>query len=175
MHILVVGNSGTGKTNMCKAIASGMENDQKAIIVFDPLASSGWPTRAEKFESVDKFFDRMNTAQNAFVFVDEAKTLWDANPKEADKLVYRRRHQGLLVFLIAQRTRMVPPNARNQCSRVFAFRQQRDDADTLAQEYTEDLYECSNLDVGEAIGSDGFQSHRIELVYDDYPPTIKNI
>lgn len=172
MHCLIVGITLTGKTNLAKSIAREKSASGENVIIFDPLQSAGWPDNAEKFVSIDKFFERMETAQSAFVFVDEGKTLWDKNPKEADKLLYRRRHQGLLVFVLAQRTRMIPPNARNQCHRVFAFKQQMDDADTLAQEYAPEFRECVDLPQGDFIVSDGFAVEHLRLDYQNYPPTI---
>jgi len=170
MHTLIVGNSGTGKTNLVKSIVN---NSDKDVIVYDPLSSAGWCDKAIKFSSASKFFNYLDSAQNAYVVIDEGKTLWDENPKEADKLLYRRRHQGLLVFAIAQRTRMIPPNARNQCSKVFAFKQQKDDAMTLGEEYDPALYDCMKLEKGECIASDGFTVQNFVLDYSTYPPLIK--
>lgn len=169
MHTLIVGITYTGKTNLCKGIAARTD---KEVIVFDPVASGGWPENAVKFESIDKFFEYLETAQNAFVFVDEGKTLWDANPREADKLLYRRRHQGLLVFVIAQRTKMIPPNARNMCSKVFAFKQRKDDSDILVDEYGVPFKECLKLEIGEFIATDGFNTNKYCLDYTVIPPQI---
>ena len=170
MHNLIVGITYTGKTNLCKSIA---HNSDKNIIVYDPLSSTGWGDNAIKFSSPDKFFKYIETAQNAFVFVDEGKTLWDVNPKEADKLLYKRRHQGLLTFVIAQRTMMIPPNARNMCSKVFAFKQRKNDCDILREEYGEAFAQCLNLELGEFIATDGFNVSRMYLDYSQFPPLIK--
>lgn len=173
MHTLTVGNSGTGKSNLMKRLALEFEKQGRDVIVYDPLAATGWPLSATKFSSPEKFLDYIKTAKSAHVFIDEAKTLWDFDQKQADQILFRRRHQGLLVHLIAQRTRMVPPNARNQCSRVFAFKQQKDDAITLAEEYTGELLQCARLEKGEYIASDGFSAHFFRLDYSrGLPPEI---
>lgn len=170
MHNLIVGNSTTGKSNLGKHFARNAIERQQSVIVYDPLRSTGWPESAVKFTSPGLFLDYIETATEAHVFVDEAKSLWDFDTKRADALLYRRRHQGLLIYLIAQRTRMVPPNARNQCSKVYAFRQQQDDAETLASEYSTGLYNCCGLQKGEFIASNGFTDKNYLLDYSIYPP-----
>jgi len=169
MHILIVGISFSGKSNFAKSLAA----QQSRVIVFDPLKSSGWPSHAQKYSDPEHFLKVISTAQNAHVFVDESKMLWDANPKEADKLLYNRRHQGLLIYLIAQRTNMIPPNGRNMCSRVFAFKQQKFDADILAQEKTEEFRQLPRIEKNHFIGSDGFNTSFYSLDYSNgLPPKI---
>ena len=175
MHILIVGSSGSGKSNLAKGFAENAEAKGQAVIVYDPVMSSGWPENAEKFATAEKFLQRMRTAQSAHVFIDEAKTLWNHDPKRADALLYQKRHAGILVYVIGQRAEgMIPPNARNQCSKVFAFRQSAKDSDTLALEYGEVLRKCSKLDKNNFIYSDGFSGGMAALDYSaKYPPTIK--
>lgn len=169
MHVLIVGISYSGKTNFAKRLAA----EQASVIVFDPLKSSGWPQHAQKYSDPEHFLKVMETAQSAHVFVDESKLLWDANPKEADRLLYNRRHQGLLIYLIAQRTNMIPPNGRNMCSRVFAFKQNKFDADILALEKTPEFKKLPFLDSGHFIGSNGFETSHYKLDYSNgKPPAI---
>lgn len=172
MHIMTVGNSGTGKSNLNKRLAADCLKRQENVIVYDPLKSEGWPDGVLKFAAPELFLAHVKKAESAHVFVDEAKTLWDYDYKQADRLLYNRRHQGLLIYLIAQRTRMVPPNARNQCSSIFAFRQQKDDADILSAEYTGDLDHCRSLEPGCFLYSNGFMVIAGSLDYQAYPPKI---
>lgn len=173
MHRLIVGNSTTGKSNLAKRFAHDAHARGQNVIVYDPLASRDWPDSATKFQSPEQFLSHVEKAQSAHVFVDEAKTLWDTDHKRADALLYRRRHQGLLVYVIAQRTRMVPPNARNQCSVIYAFRQQKIDADILRDEYHESLTDAMRLKAGHFIASDGFTFSRMALDYArGMPPSI---
>lgn len=173
MHKLIVGNSGTGKSNLCKRFAL---NQSANVSIYDPLQSTGWRDNSQKFSDPDKFFSYIRTLQNSYVFIDEAKTLWDADQREADKILYKRRHQGLLIFLIAQRTRMVPPNARNQCSTVYAFKQQKHDADILADEYHDLLANTRTLQPGQFIASDGFSAQLYQLDYSQtFPPTYTKL
>lgn len=169
MHVLIVGNSNSGKSWLARSIAAPLDAD---VIVFDPTMARGWPDHAAKYADPDAFFAHVETATNAYVFIDEAATLWDYDEERADALVYRGRHRGLLIFLIAQRSRMVRPNARNQCSRVYAFRQQLDDAKVLAAEYSAELIECTALEPVHCIATDGFKSQRLRLDFSSSPPKI---
>lgn len=172
MHNLIVGVTHTGKTNLCKSVAAGLSPDV-SIIVFDPLRSTGWPERAIKFHTTESFFAHIESARQAYVFVDEGKTLWDADQKQADTLLYRRRHQGLLIFLIAQRAKMIPPNARTQCSKIFAFKQQADDSKLLGEEFGPELRNAQTLEKNEFIMSDGFVTVNGKLDYSNgLPPEV---
>lgn len=174
MHILIVGQSTSGKSNLAKRFAKDNFDAGHSIIVYDPLKSSGWPVgeNVTKFADPEKFLRHLETAQNAFVFIDEAKTLWDYDERRANKVLYTRRHQGLLIFLIAQRAKMVRPNARDQCSRVFAFKQSIDDARELAAEFHEDIINCAKVENGEFFVSDPFSIEKLRLDYSDYPPQL---
>ena len=171
MHIMIIGNSASGKSNLAKRFALDANNRGETVIVYDPLLSVGWPGQL-KYATAETFLAQIEHHQSAHVFIDEARTLWDHDQKLANALLYQKRHQGLLIYLIAQRTRMVPPNARNQCSKLFAFRQQKDDAETLAQEYHAEMMQTSALKIGEFIASDGYRSQRFHLDYKVYPPTV---
>jgi hypothetical protein len=174
MHVLIVGSSGSGKTNLAKRFAADAVTRGEAVIVYDPMMSAGWPEGAEKYTTPRRFFQRMMQAQSAHVFIDEAKTLWNHDTKRADALLYQKRHQGLLFYVIGQRAEgMIPPNARNQCSRVFAFRQSHKDSETLALEYSEELRGCAKLGKDAFIYSDSFNSGRAALDYSGgIPPAI---
>lgn len=175
MHNLIVGSSGSGKSNLAKRFAENAVISGAAVIVFDPLRSSGWPESAQKFTTAEAFLDHIEIAQSAHVFIDEAKILWNADPKRADMVLYQKRHQGLLVYVIGQRAEgMIPPNARNQCSKVFAFRQSKKDADTLAQEYGDLLSSITTLKKNDFVYSDGFSGGKAALDYSNgLPPQIK--
>lgn len=165
-----MGNSRSGKTTLAKILAA-RHSLQHPVIVYDPNESQGWPGVAKKFSAPGIFFKNVQQVQRAVVYIDEAKTLWDYDAEAADELVYRGRHRGFALVLIAQRTRMVAPNGRNQCSRIFAFRQQKDDAATLAQEYHEELEECRTLEIGQFLASDGYKIWR-GCTQPTNPPTI---
>jgi len=170
MHNLIVGNSYSGKSWLAKRFAADAERRGERVVVYDPLKSVGWPASAVKYSDAEKFLDALPDIQSAHVFVDEAKTLWNIDERRADVLLYQKRHDGILVYVIAQRTKMVPPNARNQCSKIFAFKQQTEDAKILAAEYDEFLIETKSLQKTEFIVSNGFSSVRMRLDFNGGTP-----
>lgn len=177
VHNIIVGASYSGKSNLAKRFAHNANLAGQNVIVFDPLRSNGWPERAEKYSTAEAFLNAIETAQSSHVFIDEAKVLWNHDTKRADAVLYQKRHQGLLVYVIGQRAEgMIPPNARNQCSKIFAFRQSRKDAETLAAEYGEQLLGITKLPKNEFIFSDGFSGGRARLNYDaGIPPVIERV
>ena len=162
MHRLIVGNSGSGKSNLAKYMAHQAKG---SVVVLDPTKSRGWPSEAKKFSSHSRFLNWVKKAENCYVFVDEAKTLWDFDVKEADQLLYKRRHQGILTTLIAQRATMIRPNARNQCSTVYAFKQQKMDAETLSADYNDALIACNSAGKNRFFFSNSFSMMEYELDY----------
>jgi len=166
-----VGNSGSGKTNLAKRLAlQGAQHNN--VIVHDPTRSAGWPESAQKFGGAAPFLESLDSFIEAHVFADECKILADHDQNQFNKLGYVKRHDGVLVYFIAQRTRMIPPNARNQCTKVFAFRQQLADAKILADEYHPAFEEAAKLGKNEFIFSDGFDVMRGKLDYSEYPPKM---
>ena len=160
----------SGKTWLAKALASRVAD--KPGLVYDPNRSAHWPANWEKYSNPANFLKAARAFKSGFCFMDEAKTLWDHDTRAADQLLFRRRHDGIAFTVIAQRTRMVPPNARNQCAHVFAFRQQKDDADTLAQEYADGMRACATLEPGHFLASNGYTVRAFKLSFDSLPPTI---
>ena len=99
------------------------------------------------------------------MFIDEARSLWDYDADRANALVYQGRHRGLLFFILAQRAKMIPPNARNQCSKVIAFRQSDDDAKLLSS-FNDALIKCNQLQSLEYIITDGFRWQQCKIKFD---------
>ena len=160
---------------MAKSFAHREAAAGNKIIVFDPLRSVGWPAGAIKYSVPERFMDDLADFQNAYVYIDEAKVLWDANKKCADKILYQYRHKGMLITLIAQRTRMVPPNGRNQCDKIYAFRQQSDDAKILADEYHPSMIEATSLPKITFLATNGFDHGKYVLDFKDKIPGVKKV
>lgn len=167
MHNLIVGASFSGKTNLARYFAFMAESKGQTILVYDPLESNGWPKTAKKFSSVSKFVKAFWQHEKCHVFIDESKVLFTEDTKAGEKIAYQGRHRGHLVYFIGQRAQsMIPPNARDMCGKVFAFKQSADDSKTLAQSYTKRLEECKTLQKLEFVFSDGFTDGKGKLIFD---------
>lgn len=172
MHVAIVGISGSGKTLLAKHIARGLIK-KNPVIVFDPLKSGGWPVGAKLYSTLEAFKVVMKNTVSAYIFIDESKVIFDEDTKLAQKWLYQNRHKGQLIFLIAQRAKMIPPNARNQCSKLYAFRQVKEDSIELAGDFGEEMRELPKLEKGKFIFSDGFDTKRGELDFSSSPISIK--
>ena len=178
MHIIIVGATFSGKSKLAKMIAKQKAQAGHKVMVFDPLKTSGWPESAKLYAKPSAFVAAYWEAENVYVFIDEAKVLFDKEPHEAERIAYQGRHGGRLNFFIGQRAMsMIPPNARNQCPRVYAFKQSVTDSDTLAKEYDERLNECPKLGKLEFLMSDGFSAAKGKLKFEsataDLPTKIE--
>lgn len=167
MHNAIVGASYSGKSWLAKRMAADALKRGENVSVFDPLKTQ-WPRGAKCFGTVEGFLMHIETLQSAHVFVDECKVLFNEAPKEGEKLLYQKRHQGLMVYLIGQRAEsMMPPNARNQCSKLFAFKQSVKDAKFLAEEYSQEmLLQLPKMKKCEFLVTDAYQIGRFKL---DFP------
>ena len=176
MHTLIVGASYSGKSWLAKRLAKTAADAAHKILVFDPLKSGGWPAKAEKHAGAAGFIKAYWAAESCYVFIDEAKVLFDKQKLEAERMAYQGRHNGHLNFFIGQRAMsMIPPNARNQCGKVFAFKQSEDDAATLAKEYDKSLLGCTSLKKCHFIASDGFSAAKGYLDFVETPPLVKTV
>ena len=176
VHRLIVGQSMSGKSNLAKYIAGLFHSGGGRVLIFDPLQSGGWPSgeNVEKYSKPEVFLNAVAQARESAVFIDEAKVLWDHDVKAADRILYQYRHHGLQVHLIAQRAKMIRPNARDQCATLYAFKQSREDADILAGNYGDETRVVTGLAKGEFLVSDGYSCHRYVLDYSKgFPPRPK--
>ena len=160
-HKLILGQSGSGKTMLGLHLAHKAAGQGVRVVVFDPIGDPRWPVRP--IVDAGEFLAGVHGLRECLCVVDEAKTLWDVDQRIADLLLYRKRHDGVAVVLLAQRATMVRPNARDQCRVVYAFRQSVRDARVLADEWHDDLAGVSRLKPLHFIWSDGFNARRFRL------------
>lgn len=131
-HCLYTGVTQTGKTTLARMHARILDRAGYDLIVYDPVRTEthggDWPERAQVYERLDAFIAKCKHARDAYVFVDEAADVFALSQTENHWLLRRGRHAGLYVRIIAQRPKMIAPNARTQCAIAYVFRMSRDDA-----------------------------------------------
>ncbi|MGH8678163.1 MAG: hypothetical protein ACREUQ_07425 [Burkholderiales bacterium] len=132
VHCLYVGVTMTGKTTLARLHARLLAQNKYDVIVYDPVgtetAGGGWPEEATVFDDERKFFDHVKSAQDAYVFVDEAPDVFNLGKPHNHWILRRGRHQGLYVRAVSQRPTMIAPNARTQCAIGYVFRMAPEDA-----------------------------------------------
>jgi hypothetical protein len=176
MHAYIVGITDSGKTLLAKRFAKDYALQGHNVIIFDPLKSADWPSSSIKYASCEKFLNDVPAFRNAYLFIDEGKTLWEFDHLKASKILYQKRHDGIYVFLISQRYNMIPPNARNMSSLIYVFRQQPEDSKILKSERHPTLINSQYLEPTEFYACNGFTTQKCRLDFtQEFPPTYKLI
>lgn len=170
MHVLILGITFSGKSNLAKRLAANMVAKGEQVIIYDPVKTINWPDSAIKFSDPETFLKQIDFYQNAHVFLDEAKTLFDYDMEKATNLLSQKRHNGMLMYVIAQRANMIPPNARNMCVHVYSFKQNGTNCKILAEEYNESFLEVRTLPENVFIYSNGFKAGKFRLDYSGCNP-----
>jgi len=151
-HWIYIGPTMCGKTTLARWHARALCAAGHRIIVYDPVGThtSGsaeeaspeeeWAGPSPKggvvfYDDPVKFTEAMDEAENAFVFIDESADIHGHTQVENHWMLRRGRHAGLYFRLIVQRTKMVPPNVRTQCTRVFLFRTAKSDAREILSDF----------------------------------------
>lgn len=162
-HTFICGVTETGKSTLARAISRGLLKEGQMVIVRDPThgtetAGGGWGDekhvetgRLRIFTDDDKFFQTIeNTHGGTHVFIDEAADLFKVGDAENHWILRKGRHAPFLfsVYLIAQRPKMVAPNARTQCARCYMFRMATSDASEVLADFGHDNMKLE-LDTGD--------------------------
>lgn len=137
MHWLVTGRSGMGKGAIMKSIIIPQWRRRGVkVAVLDPLEMPGWNA---DFQTSDweQFMAVVRNSRNIVTVIDEYGD-YDYKAKMAIQWCATiARNFGQLHYAMAQRSMMVPPNVRNQCTNGIIFRQQEDDLAEIADLYDE--------------------------------------
>lgn len=147
-HWLYVGVTQSGKTTLARWHSRALVNARHQVIVYDPVgtatAGGGWGAGDDGGEGFQfyndpaKFAKAMESAQDAFVFIDESADVHSHSQVENQWMLRKGRHQGLYFRLIVQRVKMIPPNVRTQCARLYLFRAAKADAREILADFGHD-------------------------------------
>lgn len=166
MHTAVCGVTKTGKSYFCKTLARQYKaQGQFRTLCYDPIGDDEWKGIVD-FYTTDKaeFLDVYYGSTNCRAFFEECGDLNRHKDVGFEMSARRGRHWGHYNFYISQQWQKIPPGIRSQCSRVYSFRQGREDAKLLAAAFgNEDLKEVSNLDKGEYIAATAFSAETHKL------------
>ena len=151
-HCLIIGQTLSGKSSLSKRLAARYKANGVGVLVFDPVGDPEWSADYKTHKWAD-FWDAYKNSRRCAIFVDEARIPQVEAPHQIDEIATRGRHRGHRAHFIVQRTKMLAPTPRNQCSELFIFSTGRDDAKELGAEWNEPtLHDVApNLRVGEYI------------------------
>jgi len=158
MHTLICGVTESGKTTMAHKLAEFDAEDRRKIIVYDPVRTEtmagDWPDNCDCYTDSQKFLRRVASIQSdTAIYIDEAGDLFTNTDKTNMWILTRGRHMGFNVTLICQRPKMLAPNARHQCARLFMFRLAREDARVIGGDYGHSDFHSISLDKGDFVSA----------------------
>lgn len=152
MHVLVIGQTGMGKTRLLRAIGKRYRKAGIALLVWSPIPHEFDGIATTTDVDLERFVARVFAHVRCAVFLDEAgEALTPEQIRTTGKLATRSRHLGHSVHFAAQRAAgLVPPLVRDQCELLYCFRIGRSDAESLGnQRGHRELEAASTLAPGE--------------------------
>lgn len=150
MHIIIVGMTGSGKTEMAKLLSREYAKQGVKSLVLSPFApEDGWAAELQT-KNVQEFLSVVYAKQGYAVFIDEVYHY--RKEKGIIELATMGRHWRHIVHFISQRVMMIPIDVRCNCSKAISFEQSPENADVLYQQFNEPAFlETPKLGKGHCI------------------------
>lgn len=164
-HILVVGQTLSGKSVLAKRLANWHLSKGIGVIVQDPMGDPGWNESGsdlfKSFTDPDEFLDFVqdpDSCLQCLIIVDEAGLSLDKRADRFNWLTCQSRHHGHRAMIIGNRAEMIPKSIRTQCSTLYAFNINPSDAKNYAADFNNPaINEAPNLPQGHYIKVERFQ------------------
>jgi hypothetical protein len=133
-HILILGQTLSGKSTLAKRLCASYKKSGRGVIVHDPVGDPEWQA---DFKTADpeEFFHIYNESRGCAVFFDEAGDTCTDYLNELKKTATRGRHRGHRNHYIAQRGTMIHRTIRDQCSGIFLFNSGLEDCKVHAADW----------------------------------------
>lgn len=155
-HVLIMGQTESGKTTLAKKLAHHYKQQGIAVIVLDPIADPEWPADFRTSDP-DEFLDFYWQARGCAAFIDEAGETVGRFDTAMQKTATRGRHWGHRNHYISQRGTMINRTVRDQCSTVFLFSTALEDCKIHARDWNKPgLIEAAKLAQGEYLACGRF-------------------
>ena len=136
-HAITIGQTESGKTVWNKKLAGWYRSHGVGVIVLDPMSDAGWPAdwKTADPEAFLAFVKDPDQCLQCALFVDEAGLAIGKFDAGFEWLTCQSRHHGHVCHLITQRAQQVSVNVRSQCSTLYAFNVNADDAKIYARDF----------------------------------------
>ena len=133
-HVMILGQTLSGKTTLSKRLAREYRNRGIKVIILDPI---GDPEFVGDFKTADfeEFMVVYKNSRKCAVFFDESGDLCEEHAFEMTKTATRGRHYGHRNHYIAQRSTLILRTMRDQCSEIFLFNSGMEDCKMHAAEW----------------------------------------
>lgn len=133
-HILILGQTLSGKSTLAKRLAQQYKSKGVGVIVHDPVGDPEW-IADYRTANAEEFFRVYNDSRRCAVFFDEAGETCEEFRHEITKTATRGRHRGHRNHYIAQRGTLILRTVRDQCSTLFLFNTGLEDCKVHAAEW----------------------------------------
>lgn len=137
-HTLICGMTLSGKSHYARSLADASDR-QTIILMPSRILDDDGPAWADLGAHVyihqDRFLKAVWASRNALIMVDEAQEYCTLSNTAMHPITTSSRHYGHRAVLIAQRFTKVCTTMRGQCNVVVAFRQGRNDAREMADDF----------------------------------------
>lgn len=133
-HILILGQTLSGKSTLAKRLAQQYKTQGIAVLVHDPVGDPEWQADYRS-ANAEEFFKMYNDSRRCAVFFDEAGETCEEFRQEITKTATRGRHRGHRNHYIAQRGTLILRTVRDQCSTLFLFNTGLEDCKVHAAEW----------------------------------------
>lgn len=133
-HIMILGQTQSGKSVLSKRLAAQYKARGVGVIVHDPIGDPEWNA---DFQTADfhEFMKVYNDSRGCAVFFDEAGEACQEYGREMTKTATRGRHRGHRNHYIAQRGTLILRTMRDQCTELFLFNTGLEDCKIHAAEW----------------------------------------
>lgn len=149
-HTLIAGTTECGKTTLAKKLLiPTFKQSGISVIVLDPMSDPGWNADFQTTDP-DEFLDVVWNSERCACFIDEAGQSSGAYDRPMHETATKGRHWGHRMHYLCQRPAQVAPVIRNQCTQVFAFLLEEEDAKAVSRSFVnKGLLEATTLLQGE--------------------------
>lgn len=135
-HVLILGQTLSGKSILAKRLAAAYKSKGIAVLVHDPVGDPEWNADYQA-ANFDDFFRVYNDSRQCAVFFDEAGETCEEFKSEMTRTATRGRHRGHRNHYISQRGTLVLRTMRDQCTNLFLFNTGLEDCKIHAAEWNE--------------------------------------
>ncbi len=164
-HALTVGQTLSGKTEINKRLCNWYLERGIGCVVLDPMNDPDWNKEGHEnfrlFTDPEEFLEFVKDPDQCLqcvIFVDEAGMILNKFADKFEWLTCQSRHHGHRCNIIAHRAENVSKTIRSQCSTLYVFNINPEDARIYARDFNcPAIMEAPNLPQGHYIKVERFK------------------
>lgn len=144
-HILVAGQTLSGKSFLAKTLARQYKKKGVKIAVLDPLAEPDWEADFQTTNQAE-LLEYLKKNRKHFVVIDEGGQSIGRYNKAMEWVTTTSRHWGHRCAIVTHSPKQIPTTIRSQCTTVYLFRVTPPNSKVMFEEYgAEEFKEAHTL------------------------------